>query len=157
MLSSLVLFFAGQLTFAKMSSRSICSFLVKSVTVSTSTSLLSCFFICSNIFSSSASTTIVIQDNASSCVSLTAREEILYPLALNNPATRASTPNLFSTNTDIVCFIQKIAFGDDFQRFSQWYGKVFYTFLYYKKCDGSIFCLFCLRDRNRKMTEENEK
>ncbi|MFA4842787.1 MAG: pyruvate kinase, partial [Candidatus Omnitrophota bacterium] len=28
---------------------------------------------------------------------------------------------------------KKIAFGDNFERFSQWYGKVFYTFLYHKK------------------------
>jgi len=28
---------------------------------------------------------------------------------------------------------KKIAFGDNFKRFSQWYGKVFYTFLYHKK------------------------
>jgi len=28
---------------------------------------------------------------------------------------------------------KKIAFGDNFKRFSQWYGKVLYTFLYHKK------------------------
>ena len=28
---------------------------------------------------------------------------------------------------------KKIAFGDSFKRFSQWYRKVFYTFLYCKK------------------------
>jgi hypothetical protein len=36
-------------------------------------------------------------------------------------------------------FFKKIAFGEDFQRFSQWYGKVFYTFPYHK-----IFLIFLL-------------
>src|SRR5262245_48716001 len=32
---------------------------------------------------------------------------MLYPRPLNNPATRVSTPNLFSTSTEIVCRIDK--------------------------------------------------
>jgi len=31
---------------------------------------------------------------------------MLYPRALNNPATLAKTPNLFSTRTDMICSIR---------------------------------------------------
>jgi len=43
--------------------------------------------------------------------------------------------------------IKKIAFGDNFKRFSQWYGKVFYTFLYQDKDPKSkpkIYLLYAL-------------
>jgi len=33
----------------------------------------------------------------------------------------------------IFAHIKKIAFGDNFRRFSQGYGKVLYTFLYHEK------------------------
>ncbi len=49
-------------------------------------------------------TTSVIRDTVASSVSPTDKLSILYPRAENSPATRDSTPNLFSTITAIVCF-----------------------------------------------------
>ena len=49
-------------------------------------------------------TTSVIRDTEGSSVSPTDKLSILYPRAENSPATRDSTPNLFSTITAIVCF-----------------------------------------------------
>jgi len=43
-----------------------------------------------------------------------------------------------ATNLDKQLYLdecKKIGFADNSQRFSQWYGKVFYTFLYHKKFD----------------------
>src|SRR6185369_15386645 len=49
-------------------------------------------------------TTSVIRETEGSSVSPTDKLSILYPRAENSPATRDSTPNLFSTITAIVCF-----------------------------------------------------
>src|SRR5689334_13133611 len=68
----------------------------------TSTTLLSCFSICSSDFSSPP-TTIVIRETVGSSVMLTASDSMLNPRRENNPETRASTPGLFSTSAVIVC------------------------------------------------------
>src|SRR5665811_11216 len=51
------------------------------------------------------STDMVMRDILGSCVSPTARPSILNPRRANNPDIRVSTPGLFSTRTDRVCFI----------------------------------------------------
>src|SRR5680860_1674795 len=48
---------------------------------------------------------MVMRDILGSCVSPTARPSILNPRRANNPDIRVSTPGLFSTRTDRVCFI----------------------------------------------------
>ena len=65
----------------------------------TSISLLSCFSICSST-SSSPVTAIVIRDNSGLRVSPTVRLSILYPLRLNIPATRLSTPDELPTRIE---------------------------------------------------------
>ena len=47
----------------------------------------------------STSTTMVIRLNRGLSVGATARLKMLYPRRANRPATRASTPGLFSTRT----------------------------------------------------------
>src|SRR5258705_10774402 len=69
----------------------------------TSISLCSCLITCS-MTKASPRTTRVIRDTEGSSVSPTDRLSMLYPRAENSPATRDSTPNLFSTSTAIVCF-----------------------------------------------------
>ena len=64
----------------------------------TGTSLFSCFTTCSS-GADSASTTMVIRENRSSSVGETASETMLNPRRENSPATRESTPGLFSTVT----------------------------------------------------------
>ena len=64
----------------------------------TGMSLLSCFTTCSS-GADSASTTIVMRVNRSSSVGLTASETMLNARRENRPATRESTPGLFSTVT----------------------------------------------------------
>ncbi len=61
-------------------------------------SLLSCLTTCSS-GADSASTTIVMRLKRSSSVGLTASEKMLNPRRENSPATRDSTPALFSTST----------------------------------------------------------
>src|SRR5690606_29766116 len=68
----------------------------------TLTSLLSCLVTCSS-GESATFTTIVIREISLCSVSPTANESMLNPRRENSPATRASTPGLFSTSTDNVC------------------------------------------------------
>src|SRR5271168_2443530 len=70
----------------------------------TDTSLLSCLLICSRIWSSPDETNTIRDTVGSRGSSLTVRDSILKPRLENRPATRAKTPNSFSTRTDIVCF-----------------------------------------------------
>jgi len=67
-------------------------------------SLLSCLVTCSK-GSSSTATTMVIREMSWISVGPTASEWMLNPRRLNNPDTRASTPGLFSTRTDMVCVV----------------------------------------------------
>src|SRR3954447_6811644 len=85
-------------TVTSISSRSTASSGCSSAILSTGISLLSCLVICSS-GAESASTTIVIRLNRSSSVGLTANDTMLNPRRANRPATRESTPNLFSTST----------------------------------------------------------
>src|SRR6266542_6180885 len=90
-------------TFSNSISRSTWSSSERSVTLITSMSLWSCLSTCS-MTKASPVTTIVIRDTDGSSVSPTDRLSMLYPRAEKSPATRESTPNLFSTSTAIVCF-----------------------------------------------------
>src|SRR6478752_48151 len=85
-------------TVTSMSSRSTASSGCSSAIFSTGINLLSCLVICSS-GADSASTTIVIRLKRSSSVGLTANDTMLNPRRANRPATRESTPNLFSTST----------------------------------------------------------
>ncbi len=85
-------------TVTSMSSRSTASSGCSSAILSTGISLLSCLVICSS-GADSASTTMVIRLKRSSSVGLTASDTMLNPRRANSPATRDSTPNLFSTST----------------------------------------------------------
>ena len=69
-----------------------------SVIDTTGMSLSSCFMIWSS-GADSTSTTMVIRLNRSLSEGATARLKMLYPRRENSPATRASTPALFSTRT----------------------------------------------------------
>src|SRR5439155_26740608 len=90
-------------TFSNSISRSTRSSSERSVTLITSMSLWSCLSTCS-MMKASPATTSVIRDTDGSSVSPTDRLSMLYPRAEKSPATRESTPNLFSTSTAIVCF-----------------------------------------------------
>ena len=92
---------ASALTLTSTSSRSTVSTPVKSMTLMTETSLLSCLRICSMIWSSPLVTT-VIRETAGSMVSATDSDSMLNPRPENSPATRLKTPNSFSTMTEIV-------------------------------------------------------
>src|SRR5215475_14733591 len=70
----------------------------------TAISLLSCFSICSRTWSSPR-VTRVMRDTVGSIVSATERLSMLKPRPLNSPATRARTPNSFSTRMEMVCRI----------------------------------------------------
>src|SRR6266550_7068365 len=72
----------------------------------TFTSLFSCLVTCSS-GRSSTFTTIVIRDTSRCSVGPTASDSMLNPRRLNSPATRASTPGLFSTSTDSVCLLME--------------------------------------------------
>src|SRR3989440_7400043 len=91
------------------SSRSTWLSSVRSLTLMTSINLWSCFVTCS-MTNSSPLTTSVIRDTVGSRVSPTDRLSMLYPRAENSPATRESTPNLFSTSTEIVCLRGSVPF-----------------------------------------------
>ena len=86
-------------TVTSSSSRSTDSRGSSSVIFTTWISLNSCLTICSS-GADSTSTTIVIRLKRSSSVGATASEKMLKPRRANSPATRASTPGLFSTSTD---------------------------------------------------------
>src|SRR5690606_22290539 len=81
-----------------------------STTLSTLTSLLSCLVTCSS-GRSAALTTMVIREIPRCSVSPTASESMLKPRRENSPATRASTPGLFSTSTDSVCLLIAVPSG----------------------------------------------
>src|SRR5436309_5784133 len=88
-------------TLMRTSSRSTCSVWVKLPTLMTQMSLFSCFSICSSTWSSPRVTS-VMRDTVGSIVSATDRLSMLKPRPLNSPATRARTPNSFSTSTEMV-------------------------------------------------------
>ena len=69
--------------------------------VTTSISLFTCFRICWARLCWQR-TTMVMRERDGSELPATVKLSILYPRALNSPATRDSTPNLFSTSTDSV-------------------------------------------------------
>src|SRR5262245_9268656 len=71
----------------------------------TAISLLSCFSICSRTWSSPR-VARVMRDTVGSMVSATDRLSMLNPRPLNSPATRARTPNSFSTRMEMVCRIR---------------------------------------------------
>src|SRR5580704_12899843 len=75
-----------------------------STILSTLISLLSCLVTCSSGCSSQL-TTIVIREISSCSVGPTASESMLNPRRENSPATRTSSPGLFSTKTDNVCLL----------------------------------------------------
>src|SRR5271169_6764277 len=89
-------------TFTITISRSMVLVSLKSVTLITQTSLLSCLLICSSVWSSPVATRTMRETVGSSGSSLTVKDSILKPRLENRPATRASTPNSFSTRTDMV-------------------------------------------------------
>src|SRR5713101_8811279 len=91
---------SSALTLMRTSSRSTCSVSVKSPTLMTQMSLFSCFSICSSTWSSPRVTS-VMRDTVGSSVSATDRLSMLKPRPLNSPATRASTPNSFSTRMEM--------------------------------------------------------
>src|SRR5262249_26388659 len=62
-----------------------------------------------SMMNASPLTTSVMRDTVGSSVSPTDKLSMLYPRAENNPATRDSTPNLFSTITAIVCFSNSVS------------------------------------------------
>ena len=74
------------------------------MTLIVSINLLSCFVICSRIWSS-PEVTIVIREMEGSSVGATDRLSILNPLPEKRPDILDSTPNSFSTSTVIVCFM----------------------------------------------------
>src|SRR5439155_731385 len=80
---------------------------LRSTTLMTSISLLRCLTICSMIRSSPL-VTIVIMDMDGSSEGATDRLSILKPRPLNRPATLDSTPNLFSTKTEMICSINTV-------------------------------------------------
>src|SRR3989304_5196485 len=82
-------------------SRSTVSLSVRSITLMTEMSLLSCFRICSMIWSL-PEVTIVMLETVGSSVSATDSDSMLNPLPENRPATRLKTPNSFSTRTEMV-------------------------------------------------------
>src|SRR6266478_1535114 len=96
-------FVGSAFTLSSSISRSTWSSSERSVTLITSMSLWSCLSTCS-MMKASPVTTSVIRDTDGSSVSPTDRLSMLYPRAEKSPATRESTPNLFSTSTAIVCF-----------------------------------------------------
>src|SRR5262245_42848415 len=96
MLASSPRVFSSTCTLMSTSSRSTCSVSVKSPTLITQMSLFSCFSICSRTWSSPRVTS-VMRDTVGSRVSATERLSMLKPRPLNSPATRARTPNSFST------------------------------------------------------------
>src|SRR5688572_31286896 len=51
--------------------------------------------------------TVVMRDSDASWVGATLSESMLKPRPENMPETRARTPNLFSTRTEIVCRMEK--------------------------------------------------
>src|SRR5213082_1975976 len=57
---------------------------------------------------------MVMRDMLGSSVGPTLRVSMLKPRPLNMPAMRVSTPNLFSTSTEIVCRIKGVAMFADF-------------------------------------------
>src|SRR5660397_128267 len=91
-------------TLIKTNSRSTEEDSSRSEILMTFTSLCSCLVTCS-MGCSFPSTDMVMRDILGSCVSPTARPSILNPRRANNPDIRVSTPGLFSTRTDRVCFI----------------------------------------------------
>src|SRR5262252_3775127 len=100
--------FSSTATRSSTSSRSTCSPSAKSVTLMTQMSLFSCFSICSRM-RSSPRVTRVMRETVGSRVSATDRLSMLKPRPLNKPATRASTPNSFSTRTEMVCRMRRCA------------------------------------------------
>ena len=92
------------LTLNSASSRSMADVSVRSVILNTLTSLLSCLVSCSYA-SSSAFTMMVMRDMVGSSVGPTDSESMLKPRRETMPVTRESTPGLFSTKTDRMCFI----------------------------------------------------
>src|SRR5690349_4467280 len=94
--------FSSAATLMSASSRSTCWVSVKSVSLMTQMSLFSCFSICSSTWSSPRVTS-VRRDTVGSSVSATHRLSMLKPRPLNSPATRDSTPNSFSTRTEMMC------------------------------------------------------
>src|SRR4029450_13728554 len=71
----------------------------------TAISLFSCYSIASRPWSSPRVTS-VMRDTVASMVSATDRLSMLKPRPLKSPATRARTPNSFSTRMEIVCRIR---------------------------------------------------
>ncbi len=92
---------ASARTLTRTSSRAMVWPSLKSMTSTTFTSLLSCFVQRSSAASSPLST-IVIRESEASWVGATLSESMLKPRPEIMPATRARTPNLFSTRTEIV-------------------------------------------------------
>src|SRR6185437_12361493 len=72
-----------------------------STTLSTLISLFNCLVTCSSALPCT-DTRMVIRDISGCSVGPTANDSMLKPRRLNSPDTRASTPGLFSTNTDRV-------------------------------------------------------
>src|SRR5947209_808957 len=95
---------ASALTLIRISSRCTVAPGSSSTILSTLISLLSCLVTCSSGCSSQL-TTIVMREISSCSVGPTARDSMLKPRRANRPATRTSTPGLFSTSTDSVCLV----------------------------------------------------
>src|SRR5262245_17185296 len=94
---------SSAVTLMSTSSRSTVATSLKSVTFTTWTILLSCFVICSRTRSSPVVTSVIRDIVGSNGLDATHRLSMLKPRPLNRPATRASTPNSFSTRTEGVC------------------------------------------------------
>src|SRR5690606_21414627 len=93
---------ASARTLTSRSSRWTEPFSSSSTILITLTSLLSCLVTCSS-GRASTSTTTVIREISGISVGPTASEWMLNERRANRPATRVSTPGLFSTRTDSVC------------------------------------------------------
>src|SRR5512143_2907365 len=93
-------------TLTSISSRSMWFPSVRSTTLTTSTSLFSCFVICS-MMSSEPAVTIVIRDIVVSSVGATVSDSMLYPRAEKSPEMRDSAPASFSTRIERMCLISQ--------------------------------------------------
>ena len=94
-------------TLSKMSSRPTASVPTKAFTSMTSINLSSCLTQSSSALSSPLSV-VVMRERCGSTVGPTLSVSMLKPRPLNMPAMRANTPNLFSTKTEMTCFMLKI-------------------------------------------------
>src|SRR3569623_3122825 len=89
-------------TLTSIISRSMCGPSLRSISFTTSTSLLSCLTICSTM-TSEPRVTMVMRDSDCSSVGATVSDSMLLPRAENRPATRDNAPDSFSSRIEMMC------------------------------------------------------